>query len=216
MNSQTALIISEPPNVKHELGALGLTVDFVREVALQVAAAKAEALPVDPAGSEGIRGYLGGIRAIRLQLLLEGWRQSRNGNVEATVNDELGVQLLYQNVDEACNESHDPEAISAKGPGSRKLVEMGLQGELFEVDRGPNQEKGSQLGVVPKVWVLCVSSTEMRLKAEVSCPHTFQGDQYEGFSKRIFVVDEYIGDGLIERKGEDAPPADLEVRIQKK
>ncbi|MBL0422399.1 general secretion pathway protein C [Ramlibacter sp. AW1] len=57
------------------------------------------------------------------------------------------------------------------------------------------------------------------MRAEVSCPLLFEGNQFEGFSKRIFVVDRdydptpharQIGD-----LGGDSA-ADYEVKIQKK
>ena len=72
------------------------------------------------------RAYINGVRAIRMDLLPLGWRLSRTGNVEATVNDKLGIQICFQNVDIACTEQN-PQAISGKGAGSRKLIQNGVQ-----------------------------------------------------------------------------------------
>ena len=151
------------------------------------------------------------MRTIRLQLLPLGWRLSRAGNVESTVNDELGIQLCFQNVDRACDEC-EPEAISGKGSGSRNLINAGQQ-QLWDVD-----EKGSTLGTSPMVWVICVSTDSKRLKAEVSCPDVFTGNQFEGFSKRILVVDESFEPDPVtrQRDDDDASSVDLEVRIAKK
>lgn len=138
---------------------------------------------------------------------------SRTGNVESTVHDELGIQLVFQNVDVACEEQ-DPQAISGKGAGSRKLIESGQQGELFTRSVVPLHKA---LGVTPTVWAVCVSVSEKQLRAEVSCPKVFQGDQYEGFSKRIFVVSEDLDPSVKQDSSDDDYNAeDFEVRIEKK
>ncbi len=213
MNQPKQLVFSNGSDVQVQLGALGLTTEIVGTVARMVASAKAEALEIDPANSAGQRAYMAGVRAKRLMLLPLGWRMSRTGGVEATVNDELGVQICYQTVDIACTE-HEPKAISGKGAGSRKLIQDG-QGELFE--RGAPQLP-VPLGTTPKVWVICVSTDFKRLRAEVSCPDAFEGDQFEGFSRRIFVVDEDLNalPDSDKRQNDDGDPGDFEVRIVRK
>ncbi|WP_419204715.1 hypothetical protein [Bordetella trematum] len=201
-------------NIRHELFTLGLTIEGVTDIARQVASAKAEALAVDPCSTPGTLAYIRGVRAIRLQLIPEGWRISRSGNVESTVNDDLGIQLVFQNVDLACD-TRAPQAISAKGAGSRKLVEFGKQGELFVRDE---THTSKSLGVVPTVWMLCVSTEGKRLRAEISCPDVFEGNQFEGFSKRIFVVDEELDPSLRQNTPLDDVGVDdeVEIRIAKK
>lgn len=215
MNQPIHRVFRDDPDVREQLTALGLTPEIVGTVARMVAAAKAEALEIDPANSAGQRAYMMGVRAKRLMLLPLGWRMSRSGGVEATVNDELGIQMCYQTVDIACNEQ-EPRAISGKGSGSRKLIQDGQQGELFERDV---PESPVPLGVAPKVWVICVSTDAKKLRAEVSCPDAFEGDQFEGFSTRIFVVDEDLDAQPVggDRKPDDSGDAgDFEVRIAKK
>lgn len=212
MQNIAPVVVSEPWSVRQELRALGLTPDMILDVARQVAGAKAEALPIDPCSAPGTFAYIRGVRVLRLHLLPEGWRVSRTGNVESTVHDELGIQLIFQNVDAACEEQ-DPQAISGKGAGSRKLIESGQQ-ELFTRTVVP---LNLALGVTPTVWVVCVSVSEKQLKAEVSCPKVFQGDQFEGFSKRIFVVAEDLDPSIKQDSIDDENEAgDFEVRIEKK
>lgn len=213
MNQPKQLVFSNGSDVREQLSALGLTPEIVGTVARMVASAKAEALEIDPANSAGQRAYMAGVRAKRLMLLPLGWRMSRAGGVEATVNDDLGIQICYQTVDVACTE-HEPKAISGKGSGSRKLIQDG-QGELFERNA---PQSPVPLGTTPKVWVICVSTDFKRLRAEVSCPDAFEGDQFEGFSTRIFVVDEDLN-ALSEggkKPNDDSGAADFEVRIVKK
>jgi hypothetical protein len=211
MNNRKPMVVTAAWEVRQALRVLGLTPEIVRNVAEAAAAGKAESLDVDPCSAPGTLAYIRGIRSIRLQLLPHGWRLSRAGNVESTVNDELGIQICFQNVDQACGE-RDPQAISAKGSGSRKLIQDG-QAELF--DR-TSDSAAQTYGAVPTVWVVCVSTNERRLQAEISCPDAFEGDQFDGFIKRIFVVDESFDPTPEFKKDDDDGPADYEVRISKK
>lgn len=208
------IIVTAEHEVRQELRALGMTQEFVIAVAKAVSAGKADALAVDPLSTPGTFGYIKGVRTIRLSLLPLGWRISRVGNVESTVSDVLGIQLCFQNVDMACTD-RNPQAISGKGSGSRGLINAGQQGELF----ARAEDKTKQIrGVVPLVWVICVSTEGKKLRAEVSCPQVFEGDQFSGFSKRIFVVDEDLNptpDTDI-KPDDDSGTDQYEVRIAKK
>lgn len=216
--SEDSLEASRKPNVvtdewevRQELRALGLTQEIIKTVAEAVAAAKADTLPIDPVNAPGTQAYHHGIRNIRLKLIPEGWEMSRVGSVESTVNHDRAVRLCFQNVHQACGDA-DPESISVKGAGARKLVRDGHQQiEMFE--RESDTTKSSR-GAVPAVWVLCVSTTDRRLRAEVSCPEEFEGDQFDGFSKRIFVVDQSLAP-TPDATQEVADPQ-YEVRIAKK
>jgi hypothetical protein len=190
-----------------------LTVDIVTSIARKAAAAKAEALEIDPSSTPGTLAYISGVRAIRIDLLPLGWRLSRTGNVEATVNDRLGIQICLQNVDVACTEQN-PQAISGKGAGSRKLIRSG-QAELFDRNAA---DAVDAIGSTPTVWVVCVSTDSKRLRAEVSCPEAFEGNQFDGFSKRIWVVDEDLEPtpGNIDLPKDGSGPEEHEVRIAKR
>ncbi|HEY4084154.1 MAG TPA: hypothetical protein VGM81_25990 [Burkholderiaceae bacterium] len=214
MLQRKPLVINDDSQVRLELRKLGLTVEIVNKIARQAAAAKAEALEIDPSSTPGTLAYIFGVRAIRLELLkVDGWRMSRAGNVESTVNDELGIQICFQNVDTACTE-HIPQAISGKGAGSRKLIQDG-QVELFDREA---PEATDAIGSAPTVWVICVSTDGKKLRAEVSCPEAFEGNQFEGFSKRIWVVDEDLAPApdRIDRPDDGEGPVEHEVRIAKK
>ncbi|MDQ3286753.1 MAG: hypothetical protein M3Q42_00585 [Pseudomonadota bacterium] len=207
-------IVREPREVRRELDELGIDESFVRSVSLAAASARADALPIDPKGAPGTLSYLMGVRAKRLILLPRGWRASTLDNIEATVNHELGVQLVFQNVGRACADN-DPEPVSAKGPASRRLVQSG-QGELFFT---PMNRRVVTLGQAPKVWLLCVSADDESVQAEVSCPKVFEGGMFEGFDKRIFVVDESFAPDIghdPSRSTNDDPGLDFDVVVTRK
>lgn len=214
MINRKPVVVALESQVKSELRALGLTPEIVKNVAIAASAAKADSLAVDPVSAPGTQAYIHGVRNIRLQLLPKGWQLSRVGNVESTVNHDLGIQLCFQNVDRACGE-RDPEAISGKGSGSRKLIHNGRQTELFEKN---NNRSPRTFGSTPTVWVICFSADEKNVRAEVSCPESFEGEQFDGFSKRIFVVDESLDPKSRSNNESDDrdDSSDYDVRIAKK
>lgn len=203
-------IVQDRYDVRQALSRIGLSSEMVIAVARAAAAARAETLPVDPISAPGWFAYAYGVRHIRLQLLpLDGWRLSRTANVESAINDVLGVQICFQNVDVACDTRHEPQAISRKGTASRQQVADG-QGELFAVPCG---RKVSRLGCAPAVWIICVQITDTSLCAEVSCPRAFDGAQFVGFHERIFVLKEdYDGvDPARKTKVDDTEEVDVPV-----
>ena len=176
-------IVTNPTQVTDELTELGLNRELVIKVARAVAGARAESLPnADASNASGLLAYISGVRHTRLELLVKGWRVDRSRGVERTVNDELGIQILFQNVDKACGED-SPRAISDKGPVVREIVDEG-QMELFSK---PTIKSANLLGCEPQVWLLCVSVDDDYICAEVSCPESFEGKNFSGFAKRIFV-----------------------------
>jgi hypothetical protein len=190
------VVISEPLDAAQEISQLGLKLAVAQKVARAASAARASALELDVAFTPGMLSHIYGNRQLRLELLPQGWRKGRFNNVESVINDALGLQIIFQNVDIACVIDHAPQAISGKGAGSRQLVQQGLQAELWEQPINPStdiKKADSKYGVTPLVWMFCVSDDGKRLRAELSKPDNFEGDQFEEFSKRIFVLDEESG-----------------------
>ncbi len=188
MQTDAPLIVHDESQVEEKLQKIGLSKLEIVEVAHAAAAAKADALPVDPSGTPGTLSYINGVRTIRLILGQKNWRIVKTGNVEATVNDDLNIQLLFQNVDLACHEHKEPHSISAKGSASRRLITIG-QTDLFD-DTTQETIETPVHGKNPTVWIVCVSINDTSLCAEVSRPKTFRGNQFEGFHERIFVLNE--------------------------
>lgn len=178
-------IVSAPAEVADALGALGLDAKMVERIGMAAISARADTLRVDAAAAPGSFAYFYGVRQLRLELLRApgDWRMSREGNVESVVSDHLALQLIFQNVDRACDFAHEPQAISAKGAECRRQIAAG-QGELF-----PRAARGRPVhGAAPCVWVVCVEASVKHLRIELSCPRAFDGSRFHGFVQRIFVV----------------------------
>jgi hypothetical protein len=206
------VMVTVPRQVDQMLREIGLTREIVRDIALAAAGARADALAVDPSGSAGMLSYIYGVRTTRLKLVPRGWKVAREGHVESTVSHELGVQLCFQNVDRACSDK-EPQAISAKGSSSRELVKSG-QMDLF--DSAERKNATQPIGRAPTVWMICVSTDNDSIRAEVSCPKVFQGDQFEGFVRRLFVVNESNSPKPTRRGDLDDGDLDLDIPVSKK
>lgn len=216
------VVIDDPLSVEQEVSQLGLTLEIAQKVTRAASAARASALDVDVAFTPGMLSHIHGNRHLRLELTPRGWRPSRFNGVESVINDDLGIQIVFQNVDIACVLHHSPKAISGKGAGSRELVQRGLQSELWEnpvnPPKDPNQVENKK-GTVPLVWMFCVSDDGKRLRGEISRPGNFEGDQFEFFSKRIFILDEDINTEptvSAKRMDDDDSTFDFDVEVARK
>ena len=208
---QPPQILTAQREVDRALREIGLTREIVREIAIAAAGARADALAVDPSGTPGMLSYIHGVRATRLKLLPLGWKVSREGHIESTVNHKLGVQLCFQNVDRACADK-DPQAISSKGSSARNLVKSG-QMDLFD----SAAKSADQIGRAPAVWLVCVSAEAGSIHAEVSYPKVFEGDQFEGFVRRLFVIDESVGPKPTRQNdSNDDDDLDFDIPVSKK
>jgi hypothetical protein len=214
------VVVSEILDAEHEVSQFDLKLSTIQKVARAASAARASALDLDVSFAPGMLSHIYGNRQLRLELLPLGWRKGRSNNVESVINDELGIQIIFQNVDIACVIDYSPQAISGKGAASRKLVQDGLQAELWEIPVDPpvNVDQAySKRGVTPVVWMLCVSNDGNRLRAELSKPDKFEGDQFEDFSTRIFVLDEENGtdpDISIKPSSDDYDDAGFDIEIE--
>jgi hypothetical protein len=181
-------------------------------------------LEVDVAFAPGMLSHIYGNRQLCLELLPLGWQKARSNNVDSVVNYDLGLQIVFQNVDQACRDDHIPQAISGKGAGSRQLVQSGLQAELWENPVNPTtslKEARSRRGLTPSVWMFCVSDDGHHLRAELSKPALFGGNQFELFSRRIYLVDEEVGTApeinILPSSGDQGDDAlEFEVKVAKK
>lgn len=217
-------VFSEPLDAEQEISKLGLGLQIAQDVARGAAVGRASALEIDVAFTPGMLSHIYGNRYLRLKLLPQGWRKGRFNNVESVINDDLGIQVIFQNVDMACDPHHSPQAISGKGAGSRQLVQAGLQQELWENPIKSDDDlsqANSRRGVMPSVWIFCVSNDGKRLRAELSKPNSFEGNQFEDFSKRIFLLDEPSGTedeiSLAPSSGYDGDAEfDIDVKVVRK
>ena len=180
--SKTVFLLNDPDG-QARLKDLGLSLDEVRDITASVRAAWSEASPLGPRNSPGLLTYIAGVEAIRSKLVAKGWKPEYPENIESTLRPDGRVRILYQNVDDACSAENPPKPISRKGAGSRRVIGAGTE-EMFpdELEKARAQKIAT--------WVLCVSMSDSRVKAELSRPAGFEGAVYEDFEERLFLLHE--------------------------
>ncbi|NTJ45013.1 hypothetical protein G6L28_20720 [Agrobacterium larrymoorei] len=197
------------------LETLGLTAGDLIEVVKRSVAARASAVSTFPANAAGQLSYIFGTAAIRDVLLLKGWQIDRTGNIEATYNPAIGIKIVFQNADSACEDRRDPKAISEKGPAASKAVDSG-QMYLFPEIEAAHAE--SQARENASLWYFFVHINGDDVRAELSFPKSIEDRQFKGFNERVYVIKPGEWMSISPESVEDAEPIaqDFDIEVTRK
>ncbi len=197
------------------LETLGLTAGDLIEVVKRSVAARASAVSTFPANAAGQLSYIFGTAAIRDMLLWKGWQIDRTGNIEATYNPAIGIKIVFQNADSACEDRRDPKAISEKGPAASKAVDSG-QMYLFPEIEAAHAE--SQARENASLWYFFVHINGDDVRAELSFPKSIEDRQFKGFNERIYVIKHGEWMSIAPESMEDAEPIaqDFDIEVTRK
>lgn len=152
-----------------------------------VVGARAEAVEDDPLSSAGTFAYIFGTRSVRVAFRRNGWMIRRDRNIESVRHPEHMLDVVYQSVDFACSEFHLPQAISGKGNGADRMIDL-AQGSLFSQSQLTSSQIESIGPVNSGLWFFCVSVNGDDVRAELSLPSSVKSGNFEGFIERIFIV----------------------------
>lgn len=175
-------VCKNPSLVQSRLSNLGLRREALIEVAQKAAAARNDAVAIDPVNAAGLMAYIFGTRALRQYLLPNGWTIDRTENIEATVHPSSGITIVYQNCDSCCTPDSPPRPISAKGAASERMIED-RNGDFFV-----EELRAAEMAASGNLWFFCVSVNANDVRAELSCPVGLDGKQFGRFRERIFIL----------------------------
>ena len=187
MNFVETLVRMKPWDVDRRLAELSLTREGLLKVVAAALAAAADATLFHPANAPGMLAYIHGIYAMRNQFVGDEWDVYRLNGVEMIRNEELGVRVGFSNIDQACNEEHDPRARSRKGAGT----ERACQGNLFtHLPKYVPKPEGASA-----TFYLMVDPDGA---AELSRPVVI-GDNFGPYIERNYLTDgsDFDGEGLL-------------------
>jgi hypothetical protein len=207
-------IVARDYEVASRLDQLGLTASELIGVVHQAVAAKAAFVLNHPLNAAGQLSYIYGTGALRDALRVKGWEIDRTGNIEATIDPESGMKIVFQNADSACDDGRDPKAISDKGPAASKAVDQG-QHSLFPEYDVEDEEKRKKENAA--LWYLFVYINGEDVRAELSFPKRIEDGQFKGFNERIYIIK--VGEwASMTPKVDDteAPAQDFEVNVTRK
>lgn len=152
----------------------------------EVVGARADAVENDPISAAGQFAYIHGTRNTRALFRPKSWLIERRDNIELVRHPDRPLMVRYQSVDLACSGEHNPQAISGKGAGSRRVINE-AQLSLFPLLE-PVQTFQSPLPIMTGLWHLCVSVNGEDVRAEISLSRGIEDKNFSGFIERIFLV----------------------------
>lgn len=199
-------VLKEEVEVTTRLAALGATKVELLDVVAAAVGGRRDAIPYDPVSAGGQFAWIFGTRRLREIYVPQGWEIDRTDNVESVFNPKAGIKIIYQSAERAGDLVFDPLAISRKGAGSARAVEMG-QGELWPEMRAKEISRANAAS-----WYLFVYAVGDDVRAELSFPKAIEGDQFFGFNDRIVLVGKGEWPGIdITADSDEAPEFDISI-----
>lgn len=185
-------ILKVEHEVKNRLAMLDLNKELLAEVAIRAISQKRNAVSNHPVNAAGTFAYHEGVRSMRDQFV-DGvkWTKLVENGIEYIENPDKKLRIIYQNVDYACNSSHDPQPLTKRGGSAKSKAISSNQTDLF------GRESAN-----PNVWVICVSEKDGVVNAELSKPtQILENGEFSQFKERIFILENYDMNGPSPTKG---------------
>lgn len=159
--------------------------DFV-PIIHEVVGARADAVDDDPINAPGTFAYIHGVRNTRGMFRSKGWHRYRKDGMELVKHPSRRLLVGYQSVDLAAVEEHDPQAISGKGSGARRVINEAQMNLFSNYELGVIEQ--SQPPIQTGLWHVCVSVDQEDVRAEVSLSSGVEDGNFRGFIERIFLI----------------------------
>jgi len=202
-------VLAEEFEVAPRLEQLGVTKAELLQVVRAAVGARRNATPFHPLSAGGLLAYLAGTEHLRRVFVPQSWKICRRDNIESIFHTEIGIKIAYQNAERAGDPLSDPIAVSKKGAGAARAVELG-QYDLF-----PEVREMEVAEITAASWYLFVYADGPDVRAELSCPVAINDEQFDQFHERILLVQKGEWDGP-DPLADDAPPVDFEVNVSRK
>ncbi|MDF1624500.1 MAG: hypothetical protein P1V33_13665 [Pseudohongiella nitratireducens] len=204
-------------SAEEKLRQMGLDLEKLQQLSVKVAYARDTPTVFHPKSASGTYGYHEGVFHLRQNFVgINGWLPYSKGGIEGIENEELGLIVLYQNVDQACCPV-DPSPLSS-GKGRRSAIKTLVQSQTF--DFWPDELKAEleKKYDSSKIWFMCVSVRDGRVSAEFSRPYYLdENGSFGPFAVRIDILQSYSVDDIDqETLGDFSSGIDFDVDITKK
>ena len=203
-------VLAEDHEVVPRLEQLGLRRDLLLDVVQAAVGARRSSTGFHPLSAGGQLSYIEGTGHLRRVFLPHGWEICRRDNIESIFHPELGLKVVFQNAERAGDRLFDPIAVSKKGAGSARAIELG------QLDFWPEETERAAAEITAKTWVLFTFADGEDVRAELSCPVAINENHYDGFHERILIIEKGRWDKATPLADDDEPPADYEVTVSRK
>lgn len=199
-------VVDDKVDVERRLADFGLVKEQVLAVADVAKRWADDASPLMPLNAPGTLAYIHGVAELRRQFLAVEWMIDRTSGIEGVINRTLGIRVVFQNVDRACDPILKPHPRTSKGAGAESISGP----TLFEhagVEPGPLV--AVKLDGLTTYYVMVGEDGSV----EFSCPVVENG-MFVAFPERIFV--RRIDDDWVEEIDAASPFDDFDVPVSLK
>ena len=176
MGMVETILRRDPWDVAARIAELQLTVEGLLRVRAMAVGAAADATPFHPANAAGTFSYHHGTFGLRKEFVGKIWRVERPDGVEAIINEELKVRVVFANVDVACDDDLKPRPRSRKGAGAERVCMGNLFGSLPEY--APAQPRDG--------WTTFYLMVDQRGAAELTQP-VVNNNTFTAWIERIYL-----------------------------
>jgi hypothetical protein len=204
------IIHQEEIYIAPRLAQLGAPKSALLEVVRAAVGGRRNCTGYHPLSAGGLLSWIEGTAQLRRVFVPLGWEICRRDNIESVYNADAGIKIVFQNAERAGDPLFNPVAVSKKGAGSARAVQLG-QYELF-----PEDKEKEVAEITASTWVLFVYADGDDVRAELSCPIAINDEQFDGFHERILLVQKGEWDGPSPTADDGEPPADYGVTISRK
>ena len=203
-------VLAEDHEVVPRLAQLGLRRDMLLDVVRAAVGGRRSSTPFHPISAGGLMSWIEGTAHMRRVFVPQGWEICRRDNIESVFHPEYGIKVVFHNAERAGDPLFDPVAVSRKGAGSARAIELG-QYELW-----PEVREKEVAEVTAPTWILFVFAEGDDVRAELSCPMAINEDQFDGFHERILLLEKGGRESTEPFIDEDEPPAEYDVMVSRK
>ena len=211
------IVRANPIEVANRLHQLGWRREQLLEIVGAMVAARNSCTENDPSSAPGWMAWKEGTRRLREIARPMGLEKDETGQIPSVIDLRRGLKFAVSNTDDGTGiEDRIPQNRSRKGPATDRVV-CDNQGSLLRaldktLDVVPISMARKQPGIIV-CWYLCVYCQEDEVRAELSCPVSFESDYFTDFVERIVLIGP-DGDGAIKVRRdtpEDGPEFDIPV-----
>jgi hypothetical protein len=192
-------------DVRNRLAELGWKIEELLEVADAMVRARRSCTDNDPPSAPGWMSWKDGTRRLREIGRTKGLEKADIDQIPYVLDLKRHLRLAVSNADDGTGiENRVPQNQNKKGPGTDRAVN-GNEGCLFsDLPRIPLSKIPPTPGIYV-TWFLLVYSIGDTVRAELSCPVSFDGRYFTGFSERIILLGEGDDGGVSVRRDPISP-----------
>ena len=218
-------IFKHPIEVTNRLAERATSKELLLAMLDAMVTAKSECTDNDPSGSRGWRAWQMGTRRNReVHVGVGDWAKDNTDQVPSIVSKKLGIRIVVCNTDDGtCVDASSPQNSSKKGVGNERAVDANQLSfiDQLEAPAGrvvPFSRITTSAGPVV-TYYFCAHIEGDDVRAELSCPTSFESGYFSEFVERIYIVggDTPLDDGTKKKSSGDGDSEyDIPVKLKRK